>query len=277
MMKLELINKDFPDLLSDESFNVTYPLLLKENMNPDSCLSEIISFSHKNSLETILDYEFSDKTLLVSDSLHENTNSISKTNLITLGKSLIELVVFTNLWTISKLDTHYLIFFKNELCSDIFLNKLVYAFGLYKFVLIENEKKPLLDNIFKGKIWDTSFLKPKNLEFSVNLADFFSVLFALMFLDSNSITLTLQLLGYFFFKPIIFCVKYKIKFKKLLVFKVLDLIKTSENKIEFKELDIAGVFTVKTFVDNEFLFEKTGETIKSAKIQALIALYKLIY
>lgn len=98
-----------------------------------------------------------------------------------------------------------------------------------------------------------------------------------MFLDSNSITLTLQLLGYFFFKPIIFCVKYKIKFKKLLVFKVLDLIKTSENKIEFKELDIAGVFTVKTFVDNEFLFEKTGETIKSAKIQALIALYKLIY
>ena len=76
-----------------------------------------------------------------------------------------------------------------------------------------------------------------------------------MFLDSNSITLTLQLLGYFFFKPIIFCVKYKIKFKKLLVFKVLDLIKTSENKIEFKELDIAGVFTVKTFVDNEFLFE----------------------
>ena len=97
MMKLELINKDFPDLLSDESFNVTYPLLLKENMNPDSCLSEIISFSHKNSLETILDYEFSDKTLLVSDSLHENTNSISKTNLITLGKSLIELVVFTNL------------------------------------------------------------------------------------------------------------------------------------------------------------------------------------
>jgi hypothetical protein len=281
LVKLQLVSlnqwESIKSFFSDDCLAVCSGVSLKHTGENNCNLSDLYKNIDKSSLESILDYQFQDislKSQAISTLAHKTS---ADPKVAVLGRSITDLIVCINLWNNMQLESHYFIYFKQEILCSIMITRIIYASGLYKYLASPPEIKKTMEMITQESLWDVNLLKFDNLKpFSINLEDCFYSMVWNVFHDSKSFYTTCFVFGYFFIGIIRYCRDNKKKYRKSLVLKITEIIKDSNDRIEFKVQENSGGFTVKVYSNGTFILEKYAENPKTARVHASFALLKYI-
>jgi dsRNA-specific ribonuclease len=234
--------------------------------------SEIFYGVQKNTVENILDYQFNDQTLLEkSECLDLFNQKIVKF----LGKAIIDFIVSYNFLTFLDLETSLFLFLFQEARSSYNISRITLSSGLFKFINLETDKKLNLENIFQEKSWDDHLFKTSS-PLPVCLENFFYNLSVAILKDSEDLSMTCQLIGFFFNDFISVSLRYKNRLKKALNSKITEILKNTSVKVEYKEIENSSGACVKVFINKELVCESTGRNIKQAKVEACLNVFQFI-
>ena len=235
-------------------------------------ISEIFKSIQKTSIETILDYNFSDPTLLYKSL---SLNLFNQKLVKFLGKCLIDLILSYNLLTYLEFDTSLYLYLFQELRSSFNISRLTLSSSLYLFLQQDSENKGKFDSVFIDKSWDEHLFKTSG-TLPASLEYFFYNLSVAVLLDSSSFALFSQVIGYFFIDLISISLRFRSRIKKTLNGKIADIIKSSPVKVEFKEIENSTGACVKVFIGKELVCESTARNIKQAKVEACLNAFQFI-
>jgi dsRNA-specific ribonuclease len=241
-------------------------------------ISELVDKPDEMSLSCVFDYKFNDKLLLEKALTHcTKDEDFNYERLEFLGDAIIDLIILDNIWTIEKLDPECLTSFKHEIVSNNTLAKISFITGLYRLMNIDRDIKNSIESFYRNTPWNDDMYSDNDivLDMPKCLGDIFESVVAAVLIDSNSLNLTCAVFGCVFSNMILYLLKNKFRFKKRIIARLCELMTGRGNKIEFKEYEIEDIFCVQVFIDDQFVCEEFGETLKNAKDKASLAAYKI--
>lgn len=280
MVKLGIVSEFGWDITSAYLSNDTLSILDKKDLEkfPERSLkiSSLLVVPKQESFQNIFDYEFEDKVLLEQSLTHFTLNpNFNYERLEFLGDAIIDIIILSNIWKIQKFDPDYLTYFKHELVSNNTLAKISFITGLYKFMHVDEEVKKLIRTIYAKKLWDEDMYCENDIVFNMPkcLGDIFESVVAAVLLDSRSLALTCMIFGYIFCNLILYMVKNKERYKKRIIARLCEEVTGNGDKIEFREFLIDGVHCVQVYINDEFVHEDFGDSLKNAKDNACLYVY----
>ena len=259
--------------LNDDSLSVINLNTLKFHSSIPK-FSEIFESIQKDSLETILDYQFEDSTIL-----HKalNLEFFNQRLVRTLGKSIIELILAYNLLTPYELDTSLYLYLLSELQHSYNICRITLASGLFRFFSPTSEKKTQLLQTYQDMKWDDHLLKSEHPNpLPPYLESYFYNLVLSLFHDTQKISDLFSVLGFFFADFIEICLKHKKRGKKILTSKIFEILKKSGVKVDYREVENSNGASVKAFIGKDLIIETNGRNMKLAKVDAGLSVYKFI-
>ena len=260
--------------LNDDNLSVINSNTLKFPSNIPK-FSEIFESVQKDSLETILDYQFEDSTIL-QKSL--NLEFFNQRLVKTLGKSIIDLILAYNLLTPYDQDTSLYLYLLSELQHSYNISRITLASGLFHFLFSPNsEKKPQLQQTYQDMKWDDHLFKSEHPNpLPAYLESYFYNLVLSIFHDTQKISEIFSVIGFFFADFIEICLKHKKRVKKIFAGKIFEVLKKSGIKVDYREVENSNGASVKAFIGKDLIIETNGRNMKVARVEAGLSVYKFI-
>ena len=145
-------------------------------------------------------------------------------------------------------------------------------------MIIDAEVKHSVQKFYDHCKWDESIYTDNDIvvEMPKMLGDIFESVVAAVLIDSGSIEITCVIFGYFFCNFILFMVKNKEKYKKRVIARLCEVVTGRGDKIDFQEFLVDDVFLVRVFINEKFVHEEYGDSIKNAKDKACLATFDMI-
>lgn len=283
LVRLGIVNEDgwglTASFLSNESLSVLGKADIE--MFPDGAfkISELLKKCPKHSGSCLFGYEFENKYVYTQALTHKTQDiGFNYERLEFLGDAVIDLIILTNIWNIQKFDPDYLTYFKHELVSNNTLAKITFSSNLHHYMIIDPEIKQLIHTSYKTLPWDEDLYTENDiiLDMPKCLGDIFESVVAAILIDSNSLSLTCTIIGYVLSNIILYMVKNKDRYKKRIIARLCESVTRLGKKIFFKDSKKQGVHCVQVYINDKFIHEDFGSSLKNAKDNACLEVFKMI-
>lgn len=283
LLKLGIVNESGWKLTAEYLNNENLAVLGKEDIRvfPDGAfkISELLRNCPRHTGNSVFGYEFFSKVILTQALTHKTLcPEFNYERLEFLGDAVIDLIILTNIWNIYKFDPDYLTYLKHELVSNNTLAKITFATNLHKYMIIDTEIKDLIESNLSKSPWNEDPYTETDiiLDMPKCLGDIFESVVAAILIDSNSLSMTCTVIGYVFSNIILYMVKNISRYKKRVIARLCEKVSRLGKKIDFKDYKREGVYFVQIFINNKFVYEDCGRSLKNAKDNACLEVFKKI-
>jgi dsRNA-specific ribonuclease len=284
LLRLGIIQKDGWDLTSSYLTNQSLEILKKEDLDsfPEGSfpISKLLESCPRPTKISVFGYEFENVSIFKQALTHKTLNpGFNYERLEFLGDAIIDLIILTNIWTVHKFDPDYLTYFKHELVCNNTLAKISISTNLHKEIIVDKTIMDVIEKNWSHFIWDEDLYSEKDvvLEMPKCLGDIFESIVAGVLIDSNSLLMTCTVIGFVLGNIILYMVKNKFRYRKRIIARLCEKVSRLGKKIDFKASKKDGVFCVKVFVDNLFMYEDYGSSAKNAKDKACLEVFKRLF
>lgn len=272
-------------------FTVLTPEMLHSDLLPENPnFSDIIprySDFHKcgdlfgsfEIVEELIGYKFINKDLLAEAFTHPSVESKSNyERLEFLGDAILDVVVVSNVFILSKYSADELTNFKHMTVNNLVLSKLSISLGLFRFMKSDKCTQDTIDKFVETANWDEDLINfgayeddpPKCLN------DIFEALVGAVLIDSGSLHTACKIFGNVMKILLLHIGKNKAKCQGHIISRLSVYGQRSRKKIKYEETEDGDEYLVSVYADGEFIASHRATTRLVARQQAALKAYTIV-